>query len=111
MGVVASFAAVSQGLWGSLAARYLPSLGFQAKQPDSVAAVYLPGWIIDGEVEAAVYATTRSEEEAKRVATAPPYGNSAACLMAFPYSERSSHSSGTRMSWTLYCRDVIVTRF
>ena len=50
--LVASIITRPAGFLYGLAARYLPFLGFKRIRPTKTTALYLPGWIIDAEVEA-----------------------------------------------------------
>lgn len=51
MGPYASACFFFRGIFGSLAARFLPGFGFQPLQPMRIIPVYFPAWIIDAEIE------------------------------------------------------------
>ncbi|KAF8638265.1 hypothetical protein AX17_002287 [Amanita inopinata Kibby_2008] len=54
MAPYASLLLVGKQLIGSLAARFLPGLGFEPLKPTRIAPVYFPAWIVDAELQASV---------------------------------------------------------
>lgn len=89
MSVFVSYFSLKQGLYSSLAARYLPFLGYKAKQPQSAAAVYLPAWIVDAQLEANMWFFKQSENVYQQVDLSggqranPSHGSTAAGRCAF----------------------------
>lgn len=67
LGPTISANAGGQDILPSLAARFLPGLGFKPIQPQQAKAVYVPAWIIDAEVEAKFWLKTAEEQEAGQV--------------------------------------------
>ncbi len=67
LGPYVSYAAVGEGMVGSLGARYLPSFGFKSIQPVQAQATYLPVWFVDAEVEAKVWLPQKQGAEPSRV--------------------------------------------
>ena len=62
LSLTASARNVGRNWLGSLGASYFPSLGFDPVRPTRIQAVYVPGWIVDADVEAQVWRQTDGRE-------------------------------------------------
>lgn len=75
-------------LIGSLAARYLPGLGFEPIRPTRIVPVYFPAWVVDGELQTSI---TYNDTQVRNICAYASYILNCNSALSWP-------NSPTRMS-------------